>query len=110
MQDEEPSAAASVGEYYVAVDVTGLDVLATGTSYQAVGSVADVQPLAGGGPQVPLVALRSCAQELEVMKDLEEWSVLWSVAQKHALIPGGHLRNSSQAHVTLRSSKAQPCL
>ena len=73
VQDEEPSAA--VGESYVVVHCTGLDDLTTVTSHQAVGSAADRQPLAGGDPQMALVALRSCTQELEVMQDLEEWSV-----------------------------------
>ena len=43
-----------------------------------------------------LVALRSCAQELEVMKDLEEWSGLWKAAQKHVLNP----RRALAQHVT----------
>ena len=52
MQDEDPSAAASVGESYVLVDATGFDDLTTVTSHQAVGLVADAQPLAGGDPQI----------------------------------------------------------
>ena len=54
VQDEEPSAAAA--------GATGFDDLATVTSHQAVGSVADAQPLAGGDPHVALVPLRSCTQ------------------------------------------------
>ena len=90
VQDEQPSAAASVGESYVVVDATGFDdwmTVTSQTSHQAVGSVAGAQPLAGGDPQIALVALRSCTQELEVMKDLKEWSVLWDAAQKHVLNP-----------------------
>ena len=56
------------------VDATGFDDLTTVASHQAVGSVADAQPLAGGDPQMALVALRSCTQELEVMTDLEEFA------------------------------------
>jgi len=44
VQDEEPSAAASVGESYVVVDATGFDDLKTVASHQAVGLVADAQP------------------------------------------------------------------
>ena len=84
---EEPSAAASVGESYMVVDATGFDDLTTVTSHQAVGSLADAQPLAGGDPQIAWVALRSCTQELEVMQYFEEWSVLWRAAQKHVLNP-----------------------
>ena len=76
MQDEEPSTAASAGESEMVVDVTCFDDVATVTSRQAVGSVADAQPLEGGDPQIALVALRSCTQELEVMNDLEEWYVV----------------------------------
>ena len=56
VQDEEPSAAASVRESYVVVDATGLYDLTTVTSHQAVGSVADAQALAGGVHQIELVA------------------------------------------------------
>ena len=78
VQDEQPAAvgAASVGASYV--DVTGFDDVTTVTSQDqplAVGSVAEAepsaenaQPLAGGDPKMALVALRSCTQELEVMK------------------------------------------
>ena len=52
------SAAASVLESYVVVDATGFDDLTTISRHQAVGSVADAQPLAGGDPQMALVALR----------------------------------------------------
>ena len=108
VQDEEPSAAASVGECVV-VHAAGLDDWTTVASHQAVGSVADAQALAGGDPQMALVALRSCTQEFDVMTDSEEWSVLWRAAQKHALNPR-HLRSISQAHVSLRSSMAKPCI
>ena len=106
VQDEQPSAAASVGESYVVVDATGFDDWMTvtsqthQTSHQAVGSVAGAQPLAGGDPQIALVALRSCTQELEVMKDLTEWSVLWDAAQKHVLNP----RRALAQHFTSMSA------
>ena len=62
VQDGEPSAAASVGESYAVVDVTGVYDFTTVTSPQPVGSEADAQPLAGCDSQMALVALMTCTQ------------------------------------------------
>ena len=110
VQDEEPSAAASAGGSYVVVDARDFDDLTTVTSHQAVGSAADAQPLAGGDPQVALVSLRSCMQELDVMSDLEEWSVLWRAAQKRLLNPSRALAPHFTSARQPQKQAGQPCL
>ena len=90
MQDEEPSAAASVGESYVVVDAKGFDDLTTvtsQTSHQAVGSVAGAQPLAGGEPPHGSGGFEVVHARVGSHAVLEEWSVLWRAAQKHVLNP-----------------------
>ena len=56
------------------------------------------QPLAseGGEPHLALVALTTCMQELEAMKELEEWEALWRAAERHVL----HPRRALAQHVT----------
>ena len=47
------------------------------------------QPLAseGGEHQLALIAMRSCMQELQAMKELQEWGFLWTAAQRHVIQP-----------------------